>query len=51
MFIRNALIALALAPMTKPATAHSHYLLLPNSFDLGKRDHVSVQASFADVGE
>lgn len=29
------------------ATAHSPYLL-PNYFDLGKRDHVSVQASFTE---
>jgi hypothetical protein len=36
--------------MTLPASAHSPYLL-PNSFDLGNRDHVSVQASFTDVGE
>lgn len=29
------------------AAAHSPYLL-PNNFDLGKRDHVSVQASFTE---
>jgi len=29
------------------AVAHSPFLL-PNHFDLGKRDHVSVQASFTE---
>lgn len=51
MFTRNApfaLIALALASsIAVPASAHSPYLL-PNVFDLDKRDHVSVQASFTE---
>src|SRR5688500_14290634 len=41
----GALLLTAL--IAAPAGAHSPYLL-PNAFDLGERDHVSVQASFTE---
>jgi uncharacterized GH25 family protein len=47
MFSRHVLICASLALLTLPAVAHSPYLL-PNNFDLGKRDHVSVQASLTE---
>ena len=48
--MRKTVIAGALALLTWPAAAaaHSPYLL-PNAFDLTKRDHVTVTASFTEV--
>jgi hypothetical protein len=49
MFSRIANGALLLGALAGlPAGAHSPSLL-PNAFDVGERDHVSVQASFTET--
>lgn len=44
---KHLLTAAAMLLMAGSAVAHSPYLL-PNHFDVGERDHVSVQASFTE---
>ena len=45
--MKCSLLPLVSMACASVATAHSPYLL-PNKFDVSKRDHVSVQASFTE---
>lgn len=48
MYLRKLILLFAAASCAGVASAHSPYLL-PNRFDVTKRDHVSVQASFTEA--